>query len=169
MNQTAHATRETGSSSAVVFFNKNFGKDPNDLVNSEGALNIDRRWMFKFSLGYNFPLDILVSTNYVFQTGRPYPVFTRIFGLNQAPYVTILSEPKGPNRFDSLHLLNVRVEKGFNLYKTFKLRAFVDIFNLLNTATVTNYRSFNTWQSSFQETSRIPHPRTAQIGLKLEF
>jgi hypothetical protein len=83
--------------------------------------------------------------------------------------ISIQAEPKGKERFDDQHLLNLRVEKAFTLHKTAKLRFMVDIFNLLNNATVTRWRSSDVWRSTYQQVSVIPYPRRAQVGVKFEF
>ena len=114
-------------------------------------------------------LDILVSFNYLYQSGRPTLKFVRIPDLNQAFVVKIQAEPKGTERRDDQHFLNLRVEKAFTLHKTAKLRFMVDIFNLLNNATITRWRSSDVWKDTYQQVSAIPYPRRAQVGVKFEF
>lgn len=169
LNLSSRATGGYGMSQSLVWYTGQYGADPNDLINAKGPLNLDKNWLVKFSFGYNLPGDILFSFNYLFQTGRPTLKFVRIRGLNQPYSVRIQAEPKGKERFDSQHLFNLRAEKTFNLYKTAKLSAFVDIFNLLNDDTVTRYRSYNVWSASYKEPMWIPYPRRAQVGLKFQF
>ena len=145
----------------------NFGKDPNDYINADGPLNHDRTWIFKLQVSYSFPWGILASMNYLYQTGVPIPSYTRIYpdqGIRQ-----ILAEPRGPDRYKPWNLLDFRLQKTFNIHKSFKLDAMIDVFNLLNSATETAYRSHDLWALAYNEASFIFYPRRIQIGLKLRF
>ncbi|KKN18227.1 hypothetical protein LCGC14_0957900 [marine sediment metagenome] len=55
------------------------GKDPNDWINAEGLMTMDRTWVFKLQLAYNFPWDILASVNYQRMSGRPYALIVRVY------------------------------------------------------------------------------------------
>lgn len=169
LNLSSRSTGSYGMSQSLVWYTGQFGRDPNDLINADGPLNLDKRWLVKFSLGYNFPWDILFSFNYLYQSGRPTLKVVRIPGLNQTYSVRIQADPKGEERFDGQHLLNMRLQKTFSIYNTVKLHAFVDIFNLLNDDTITRWQSSNVWSSSYQQPMWIPYPRRAQVGVKLEF
>jgi hypothetical protein len=146
----------------------NFGKDPNDYTNAGGPLNHDRTWIFKLQASYSFPWGILASMNYLYQTGVPVPAFTRIYpdqGVQR-----ILAEPRGPDRHKPWNLLDFRLEKTFNIYKTLRLDAMIDVFNLFNLATVTDYRSLDLWaETIYNEPSYMFYPRRVQIGLRLKF
>jgi hypothetical protein len=144
-----------------------FGKDPNDYINADGPLNHDRTWIFKLQASYSFPWGILASVNYLYQTGVPIPSYARIYpdqGLRQ-----ILAEPRGPDRYKPWNLLDFRLQKTLNIYKSLRLDAMIDVFNLLNSATETDYRSHNLWSGVYNEPSFIFYPRRIQIGLKLRF
>ncbi|MFQ5721466.1 MAG: TonB-dependent receptor plug domain-containing protein, partial [Candidatus Aminicenantales bacterium] len=147
-----------------------FGKDPNDYINAGGPLNHDRTWIFKLQASYSFPLGILASLNYLYQTGVPVPTFVRIFP-DQAPIqgLPILAEPKGSDRYKPWSLLDFRLQKTFNIYKSLRFDAMIDVFNLFNSATVTDYRSHNLWAETYHEPSFIFYPRRLQIGLRLRF
>ncbi|MDH7513704.1 MAG: TonB-dependent receptor [Clostridiales bacterium] len=169
LNLSSLAAGGYGMSQSLVWYTGQFGTDPNQLINAKGPLNLDKRWLAKLSLGYNLPFDILISANYLFQSGRPTLKFVRIRNLNQPYSVRIQAEPKGKERFDSQHLLNLRIEKTFNLYKTARLTIAGDIFNVLNDDTITRWRSYNVWSASYKEPMWIPYPRRFQLGLKLQF
>ena len=143
------------------------GKDPNDYTNTGGPLSHDRTWIFKLQASYSFPWGIMASMNYLYQTGRPSPTFVRIYpdqGLRR-----ILAEPRGPERFKPWSLLDFRLQKTFNLSKSIKLDAMIDAFNLLNSGTVTDYRSYNLENSAYNEPSSIFFPRRLQMGLRMKF
>jgi len=163
LDVTAHST----GSWALLLNTGGFGKDPNDLTNSTGLLNHDRTWIFKLQASYSFPWGIIASVNYLYQTGVPIPTFVRVYpdqGVQK-----ILNVPKGPDRYKPWSLLDFRLQKTFNLYKSLRLDAMVDAFNLLNSATVTADRSHDLWAQTYNEPSEIFYPRRLQIGLRLKF
>jgi hypothetical protein len=159
------------SSQSLVWYNGKMGADPNDLINAKGLLNLDRRWSLKISAAYYFPLDILASFNFVYQQGRPRMTFVRLYDLDQRPYsyVTVISDSKGTQRFDDMFMVDFRLQKSFIIYKTLRIQAFADVFNLFNDDTYLNYRSYNLWSTAYDTPSGMPSPRRAQIGVKIEF
>lgn len=168
INQGSHSTsRGVGGTAIIALYNLRFGKDPNDWINSKGAMPHDLTWVFKLQMAYTLPWDITASANYIHMTGQPIPTFVRIT-VNQG-LRKILAEPRGGDRFEPLSVLDLRLQKTFNLHKTARLSALIDIFNVFNVNTVTGYRSYNLYSSSYEETSDFPNARRAQIGLKLEF
>jgi hypothetical protein len=171
LNLASSSTWGESSSQSLTWYTGKYGVDPNNLINAKASLNLDRSWSLKVSAAYNFPLDILVSLNLTYQQGRPRMTFVRIYDLDQRPYsfTKIIAEPKGTERFDNLLLIDFRLQKTFNIYKTLRLHAFVDIFNLLNDDTVVGYRSYSMWSVYYDVPSRMPLPRIVQVGLKLEF
>jgi hypothetical protein len=147
-----------------------FGKDPNDYINAGGPLNHDRPWIFKLQASYAFPWGILASFNYLYQSGVPIPTFARIYPFQASIWGRpILAEPRGPDRYDAWNLLDFRLQKTINIYGSLRLDAMIDVFNLLNSATVTDYRSRNLWAQSYDEPSFIFYPRRVQIGFRLRF
>jgi hypothetical protein len=171
LNLASHQNGGFQAAVSLASYTGKFGVDPNNLINSKAHLNLDRSWSFKVSAAYNFPLDILASMNLTYQQGRPKVTFVRIFDLDQNPFsfTKIIAEPRGTERFDNLLLIDFRLQKTFNIYKTLKLQAFVDIFNLLNDDTVIAYRSHAMWGVNYGVPYAMPVPRRAQVGLKLEF
>jgi hypothetical protein len=169
LNLSARSTGGYGMSQSLAWYTGKFGSDPNDLINARGPLNLDKRWLVKVSLGYNFPWNILLSANYLYQSGRPTLKSARIFDLNQPFQVIIQAEPKGEERFADQHLLNLRLEKTFNLYKTLRLSVMGDVFNVLNADTVTAWESSSVWRENYQVPSVIPYPTRFQLGVKLQF
>jgi hypothetical protein len=144
-----------------------FGKDPNDYINADGPLNHDRTWIFKLQASYSFPWGILASMNYLHQTGVPILSVTRIYPAQGSRQ--ILAEPRGPDRHKPWNLFDFRLQKTFNIYKSLRLDAMIDVFNLFNSATVTANRSQNLWALAYNEPSFMFYPRRFQVGFKLRF
>jgi outer membrane receptor protein involved in Fe transport len=156
---------------ALVWITKKFGTDPNDLINAKGALNFDRRWSLKVSGVYEFPLGILASANIICQQGRPRIHFVRVYELDQMPgsYYAIIAEPKGTERYSDQLMVDFRVQKSFELGKTFQLQLFADIFNLFNDDTYYAYRDYNLWAEYYDVPSEMARPRRIQVGAKFQF
>jgi hypothetical protein len=72
-------------------------------------------------------------------------------------------------RFEDQHLLNLRLEKTFNLYKTARLSVMGDVLNLFNADTVTQWRSYSVWRDTYALPAWIPYPRRFQLGVKFQF
>ncbi|MBN1223089.1 MAG: TonB-dependent receptor [Candidatus Aminicenantes bacterium] len=183
LNLSSRSTGWYSQSQSLVWYTGKQGSDPNDLINSEGYLNLDRRWLFKFSFGYNFPWDILVSTNFSYQTGKPRITIVGIPDLNQNPYypgTRIIAEEKGvdvtlsdgttiPGRFEDHYLWDIRLQKTFRIYKSWRIHAFLDFFNVLNTDVFLDYWSYNAYEANFNIPGWMDYPRRIQVGLKLQF
>jgi hypothetical protein len=170
LTNTAHSL----SQQAMIWYTEYYGQDPNDLINARGYLSNDRTWIFKLSSSFSFPWGILASVNYLYQTGRPIPTFVRVYP--DQGVRTILAEPRGKERFPAWSILDFRLQKTFDIYKTVKLSAMVDVFNAFNSNTVIGYPSsyprnpgYDLWSEAFHQPDEIFFPRRAQIGLRLEF
>lgn len=172
LNNAAHVMNQQ----AMIWYTRYYAQDPNDLINARSYLNHDRTWVLKVSASYTFPWDILAGVNYLYQTGRPIPTFVRVFP-DQGERI-ILAEPRGADRFPAWSLLDFRLQKTFTVYKTVRLSAIIDIFNLLNSNTLIGYRAdnpptihpgYDLWNKSYHKADDIFFPRRAQVGLRLEF
>jgi hypothetical protein len=170
LTNTAHSL----SQQAMIWYTEYYGQDPNDLINARGYLSNDRTWIFKLSSSFSFPWGILASVNYLYQTGRPIPTFVRVYP--DQGVRTILAEPRGKERFPAWSILDFRLQKTFDIHKTVKLSAMVDVFNAFNSNTVIGYPSsyprnpgYDLWSEAFHQPDEIFFPRRAQIGVRLEF
>jgi hypothetical protein len=164
LNMRSHGTSQQNLSANAG----GFGRDPNDLINAEGDLQHDKRWVFKFTGGFNLPWDIFFSGYFTYQDGRPRPAMVRILDLEQGRR-EILADPRGETRYPSFYTLNLRLQKTFAFQGSLKLKVMLDLFNTTNDATFRSWRSNSMWRDTFYEESGLPQPRSLQLGLKLEF
>jgi len=164
LNMMSHSTGQHNLTS----YAGNFGVDPNDLINAEGDLQHDKRWVIKFTGGYTLPWDIFFGAYFTYQTGRPRPVLVRVSDLNQGR-AEILANPRGEDRYPSFYTLNLRAQKIFSLGGSWKLKVMLDLFNATNDATFRSWRSNSMWRDTFYEQSGLPDPISLQLGFKLEF
>ncbi|MDH4220203.1 MAG: hypothetical protein OEW23_15705, partial [Candidatus Aminicenantes bacterium] len=153
--------------------------------NARGLRNQDRTWVFKFSASYSFPWGILASVNYIYQTGRPIPIFVRVYP-DQGER-EILAVPRGEDlpggmegkkRFDPWQMLDFRLQKTFDVYESVKFHMMFDVFNALNSNTITSYPAsyqwyhhsgYDYWSSTYLVPDEIFFPRRVQFGLRLSF
>jgi hypothetical protein len=160
----SHATSQHNLTS----YAGDFGVDPNDLINAKGDLQHDKRWVVKFTGGYNMPWDVFLGVYFTYQTGRPRPALVRVSDLEQGRR-QILAKPRGEDRYPSFYTLNLRAQKTFAFQGTWRLKVMLDLFNATNDATFRSWRSNSMWRDTFYEQSGLPQPISLQLGLKLEF
>jgi hypothetical protein len=166
-----HAGSSSGQSSAAGAF----GDDPNDLLNAFGLLGLDREFMWKLQASYILPADVVLSTNWISQSGLPYArkfSVTR-FADGTAPAqgsFTIFLEPRdGSIRMDTQNYINLRAEKRFALGGSRRLTAMVDVINMLNSDTMLSVISENVTSVNFGVANSRFDPRRAMVGVRLEF
>jgi outer membrane receptor protein involved in Fe transport len=148
-----------------------FGRTPNDLVNAYGPTATNAPNSIKLSTTYNAPLDFNFGLRYSYEQGRPYGPLFIARGLNQGT-ATVLAEPRGAFTLQPTNDFQIRVDKDFNVTKRQRIRLALDIFNVLNSATVLtlqNNVSQATAANPFGQTLTIVRPRTLQIGARYQF
>jgi hypothetical protein len=74
----------------------------------------------------------------------------------------------GDTRLPSLTVVNLRLEKVFNLTETLNVAVGVDAFNLLNTNTTLSQRTRLT-STAYGQTLRIVNPRVIRFGVHVNF
>jgi hypothetical protein len=158
-------------SSFFPYKNSIYGQDPNDYINADGLLNGDRKYIFKLQGSYQMPWDLLLSGNYSAMSGRPYA--RQIAVLLDQGIRTIFAEKRdGSRRTDTVNLLDLRVEKNFQLNKDFSIAATADIFNVFNSGSfldVATTLSGPGTEGTFGVGSIFVPPRRLMLGAKLKF
>jgi hypothetical protein len=166
-----HSGSSAGQSSAAGAF----GDDPNDLINAFGVLGLDRDIMWKLQASYLLPADIVLSTNWIWQAGRPFARKLNVtrFADGTTPAqgsFTIFLEPRdGSLRMDSQNYFNLRAEKRFALGGGRRLTGMVDVLNLLNADTPLTIITENVASVNFARADTRFDPRRAMVALRFEF
>jgi len=150
-----------------------FGQNPNDLVNDGGKLLGDRPHTFKAQFMGELPWGLVVGANYLFQSGRPWARRSRIsdpdLGFPNAPEINI-EVRDGSRRVDNQSVLDMRLEKRFNLGKQAKFTVFADALNLFNTGTAQSVLSrIVDSEETFAVPSEFLLPRRLMLGAKFTF
>ena len=153
--------------------------DPNSFINAEGKLGLNRTYQLKLLGTYQAPYDFVVSGYYRWLSGRPYNRTVRFTeydsngdGANDTPFdggsILIDAETRGSRDLDSLHIVDLRVEKQF-VSSYGRLGLVFDVFNLFNSDTVTSKRTRTSLAGNFGEPLGFLGPRKIRIGARFTF
>jgi hypothetical protein len=151
-----------------------FYDDPNSMINAYGRLDYQREHLVKAQGTYLAPWGITFSGYYQFGSGIPYTRLLRSYeaGLGSLYQggVTIFAERRGSHRLPDQHLLDLRVEKAFNVGRG-EIAVQIDAYNVFNNnkptsvGATTDYDWFLTSQSVYG----IMGPRYFQLGVLYRF
>lgn len=113
----------------------------NSLINAYGELTNSRRHEIKAYFTYRVPVvDVMVGGNYTGLSGRPFtPNFvygSSLLNVGGSARRTILLQPRGSERNDFIHNVDLRLEKVFNIQGN-RFGVYADTINLLNANGVT--------------------------------
>lgn len=144
--------------------------NPNVMINAWGLLENQSEHLVKVAGTFLAPYGIMISGYYTFASGSPYTTRLRSLEANtgwlQQGVVTINAEPRGSQRLPSIHNLDFRVEKNFNLGPgNFSLM--VDVFRALNLHTTTSIGSLR--GVDIGRVYGIVSPRYVRIGASYKF
>jgi hypothetical protein len=154
--------------------------DPNFWINAEGHATYDPTHMLKVQGTYILPFDISFNVYFRAITGTAWAQRYRTRTLSQGR-VTFYTEPRGDRHYDMQKILDLRLEKVFTLQERYRLGVMVDVFNVFNANTITNWgtRIGYDWLLSdnpnyYQSTQGhnllgIVNPRQFRLGIRLMF
>jgi hypothetical protein len=111
--------------------------NPNQAL-AAGGDNNTTEWNFKVSGSCEIPLGVLASLNYELRSGEPWQRTVLFRGSGTIPTFVVAVEPLGARRYDDISLLDARARKEFRFVGTHQVAIGVDVFNLLNSNTVTS-------------------------------
>jgi hypothetical protein len=123
-------------------------------------------WNYKAIGRYVLPWQIGVSGSYKLQSGRNWGR-SDTFRLTGAGNETIRVEPANAHRAPNIPILDLRVDKSFKIGGTGRLVGMLDVFNITNNGTVTNFRV--TTGPRYQEIIALLDPRIVRLGVRWEF
>jgi outer membrane receptor protein involved in Fe transport len=157
-----------GPIGSVASTAQRFGRDPNDLVNTDGQLVYDRPWTVKLQLVYMLPKGFLVGANFNYQQGRPWSRLIQVPSdlINRSSQ--ILSEPLGDQRVGSWKLLDLRLQKEFGSGRA-RFALLADILNVFNNDANDSVGSRLGTSDSYGLRTDFVLPRRLMLGAKLNF
>ncbi len=160
------STRPPGTSQTGVA--DRFGQNPNDFVNTDGALIGDRTTTFKSQLLVELPKGTLVAASYTWQSGRPWARKVRVEDLGL--FTTILAERiDGGRLLPSQNLLDLRVQKQMRLAGRTRLAFFADVLNAFNDDAYEWVESQIGTAPNFGRPAGFIAPRRMVVGAKVSF
>jgi hypothetical protein len=154
---------------------RNFGRNPNMLVNADGRLRSDVEWQGKAQAVVQLPAGFLVSANFSIRSGahliRRIRLSEDITGIPADNTNVLILEPRGENgRIQSVKLLDARVEKDVKVGGgKAKVAVFADILNVLNDDATQSRVSTIVTSSAFWFPSSPVDPRRVMLGAKVKF
>ena len=161
------AAQVGGSYTMAHDFPNNYPNNPNMPFDEDTT-----RWDFKLSGTYEAPYGLRVSPLVRHQAGanfaRQISVGAGLATAAGAIYSgTINVEPLESRRHDNITVFDVRIDRGFRLGNTVRVRGFLDLFNITNSNSAES-RTITTG-TSFLRPTAVLAPRTARIGARLSF
>lgn len=140
------------------------GFSPNAFINTDNGRRKFTTWQWKVNGTVRLPGDVRLTPVYRHQSGRPFArTFVQTFNWGNA---TILAEPFGTRRTRHINVVDVRTEKIVRL-RAVRLIGFVDLYNLFN-ANAEQEVAVGSGGSFLRPTAITP-PRTARLGLRLDW
>jgi hypothetical protein len=138
--------------------------DPNARINAA-----DETWerTAKLSGSYELPYKVMLSTNFLHQTGMPWGRTVLVTGGPSTPTLVVRVEPIGTRKLPDLNLLDLRVEKSIRFPNRQNLSLRANIYNATNSNIVTGL----TMQSGakFSLPSAILQPRIVELTASYTF
>lgn len=139
--------------------------NPNAWINSRGHNYLERPHTIKLSGTYIAPFDILISPFIMWMNGLPYVPIIR-----PDPTAVVRTQANdGTMRLPNQFNIDIRLEKAFTFGEKYRFGILLDVFNLMNSDTVTAYRSGQLDSPNFEVPSEIVPPRFFQLGLRFTF
>jgi hypothetical protein len=146
------------------------------------------RHQARFSAFARLPFDFSVSGFYSITQGPRTDVLTGDFPLNATAPTVVLSNgravsdpffnpayPRGGRRgvdmlnADTVHLVNLRIEKTFRFAANRRLELSSDVFNLFNTDAAFGFLSADARSANFAKKTNTVPARVAQVGVRFVF
>jgi hypothetical protein len=143
--------------------------NPNELINTDNGRYNFTMWNMKINGSFDAAYGIRITPALRYQQGQP---FGRTFlagtanGINYGSQ-RMLAEPIDSQRQDNIAILDIRVEKFFDLGASRRFGAFFDVYNLTNSEAAQNI----TWSSggAYLRPVSIIGPTIMRFGMKFDW
>jgi hypothetical protein len=142
--------------------------DPNADTHSDGRSFFDRAFTIKIAGAYRAPGEWRLGVVARYQDGQPFGRLVVVPDLAQGPEA-VPATPRGQpggHRFTYTLTVDARVEKGFR-FGARRLALFAQAFNVLGTRNEVEENPL--WGPAFRTPTAGQPPRTAALGLRLDF
>jgi hypothetical protein len=135
------------------------------------SLDVDARqattnWGGRLLARYTLPYEVGVSGNVRYQSGWPDALIQRVdipgTGTNQPIFLTDLAD----NRSENVTIVDLRLDKAFNVGSSGRLTMMLDLYNLFNSNAVTNF-SLRTGDN--ERVIAALDPLAMKLGVRYQF
>jgi hypothetical protein len=150
-------------------FTTDSGSDPNDWYNAEHLLQGDRTHMFRVQSNVDVGWGLRLSGVLNIQSGRPYLRLAQVVGPTTGQALTITADASEELRLPNQAILDVGVQKGFDLGGGVDLDLGLQMLNVTNEDAVEYYSSWTLFQGQEFSPSSWVSPRRLQAKLQLTF
>ena len=153
------ATTPTGYTRAFSFrpadkmFGDEFGRETSSI------------WNYKIIGRYELPWGIGSSGSWRVQSGQQYGRTVNVTFPNDGAR-TVRVEPITANRYTTVQILDLRLDKSFTLPRYGKVTFQFDGFNLTNSGAITGFR---TTTVNYREVTELLSPRIFRVGFRWDF
>ncbi|MGE3276275.1 MAG: TonB-dependent receptor [Vicinamibacterales bacterium] len=161
-----HGVTSSTSALGVVGNTKGYNWRPNQRLFGDNGKETSTIWNYKLIGRYTMPFDIGFSGSWKVQSGTQWGRTISV-GFPGDGTQTVRVEPVTANRGETVGIVDLRADKSFNLGRFGRVTGMVDVFNALNSGTVTNYRI--TTGATYKEVLAILDPRIVRFGVRFEF
>jgi hypothetical protein len=134
------------------------------LFGDENGFETSTLWNYKVIGRYLLPFDVGVSGSWKVQSGQQYGRTLQVTFPGDSQQ-TFRVEPVTANRYPTVSILDFRFDKSFTMGRA-KITGMLDIFNALNSGTVTGFRVTTV---NYKEVTGLLDPRVVRVGLRLGF
>jgi hypothetical protein len=141
---------------------------PADMLFGDGGRETDSLWNYKVVGRYVLPLDIGFSGSWKVQSGFNY-ARTISVAMPVEGNRTVRVEPIDSNRYPSVAILDLRLDKSLDFGKFGRVTPMLDVFNIMNSGVPTSVRTTNTATAPFNEVTAILNPRVMRFGVRFSF
>ena len=139
--------------------------NPNSRVHAQGRLFTERGYTIKTAGVYQLPADVRLGVVARYQDGQHFARLVIVPNLNQGPEA-IRAFANGRTRFTYSMTIDACLQKGF-VIGAGRVDAFMDAYNLLNTAT--EVEEFPVSGPTSRLTAAVQPPRAVHIGFRVTF
>lgn len=147
---------------------RSFVYRPFDQLYGDGGKETDTLWNYKVVGRYVLPYEIGFSGSWKVQSGfnyaRTISVTMPVEGTR-----TIRVQPIDSNRYPSVAILDLRLDKSLDMGKFGKIQPMLDVFNIMNSGVPTSIRTTNTATAPFNDVTAILNPRVIRFGVRFSF
>ncbi|HET9705662.1 MAG TPA: carboxypeptidase regulatory-like domain-containing protein [Vicinamibacterales bacterium] len=141
---------------------------PVDQMWGDNGHETSTLWNYKIVGRYTMPWDVGFSGSWKVQSGfnfaRTISVTFPVEGSR-----TVRVEPIDSNRYPTVSILDLRLDKSFTFGRYGRVTPMFDVFNLLNSGVPTTVRTTNTATAPFKEVTAILNPRVIRFGFRYNF